>query len=370
MKRIALLLFALVWGFLVQGTMEGLSYEHATGYAPLAETLSWAIPLAMPMLVGALVANETTGLAKWLRWLCALFLALEGGFFLIYSFIKVLAVPPFIGMTMLLWVDLPSATRPTTRPKIPVSWRKRLAGTGLGLLGLSLFMTWRWFHNPLPSDAEMIAHFNAHRPALEKLVQGYRHYRPPEGIEPWKHSYEMMPDVKALMVEAGVYHIIGAQGASGFWYPAHYSAKTIQTLRGLYWGRTIGNQATSEEVLSTLRREMPSLFDGVDSVLTLERKTRLIAVVHVSLGTLKRPYEKNPWRYFPTSIHKGYYHFPQPPRIESGQILMHDFSQPNGLGLGQRVIYSLDGYPQNWQRGECVLRQIEALWFITMCRSG
>lgn len=370
MKRAVLLLLALGWGFLVYGTLHSLSYDRGAGYEPMEATLQWAIPAALPMLIGVMVANAKAGWRKWLRRLCAALLLAQASYLFVFTWIIILAVPPFIGLVMLLWVDLPDSgfAEPITRR--PRTWRQRLTSAGLGMLGLAAFIGWQWFYNPLPSDAEMIAHFNAHRSELEQLVKAYRHYRTPEGIEPWKHSFELLPGVAATMANAGVYHVIGASGESGMWYPGHYSSKTIQTVRSLYWGRSIHHLATEDEIMSTMRRELPTLFEGAEPVPTLNEKTQLTAVVHFDLGTPKRRITKSPWRYFSTPIHKGYYHFPQPPRIERGHILKHDFRQPDGLGLGQRVFESLNGYPPDWQRGECVLRRIDAHWFITMCRTG
>lgn len=370
MRRVVLLLLATAWAFLVYGTMHSLSYNRGTGYQPIEQSLGWAISAALPILIGALVANSQTGWTKWLRRLCAVLLMMEAGFLFFFTWIKILAVLPFVGFVMLLWPDMPDTDRPPATAIPPKSWRTRLGGTALGLAGLAFFIGWQWFHNPLPSDEEMIEHFNAHRTELEQLVQGYRYYRAPTGIEPWKHSFELMPSVKSLMTNAGVYHVVGAQGPSGFWYPDHYSAKTIQTIRSLYWGRSIHHLATEDEILSTLRREMPVLFEGSGPIRTLTEKSRLTAVIHIDRGTLKRHSQKAPMRYFGTRIHKDYYHFPQSPRIEQGHILIHDFRNPDGLGLGQRVFESLNHFPPDWQRGECVLRRIDAHWFIAMCRTA
>jgi hypothetical protein len=256
----------------------------------------------------------------------------------------------------------------TPTPFTPVhnSWRKWLFNTLIGLLVIAFLVWWQWYYNPLPSDKEMLAHFNTHRSGLEQLVQGYRNFRPAR-TWPGMTSYEHQEEVKELMKELGINHVIEAQGASGRWYPTPYSERTLQILKALYV-RPIDNLADENEVMKTLREQMPVLFNSAQvplrDILDVARTT---TVIHAQLGSLKHRYSKHRLRYFATDIHKGYYYFPQIPRVESGRILK---SSQFGYSLGQRVFDSLDDYPPNWKRGECVLKRIDPHWFIAMCRTA
>lgn len=392
MRRLLILLLALGWGALVFGVMYGLGYDRGTGDPAIGETLRWAVPAALPLLIGAFVAHVETGWRRHLRWACAALLVAQAVFLLVFTWLKLLVMPPCLGACLLLW---PNAKIP------PLSWRQRLQTAALALAGLGLFVWWHWFHFPLPSDAEMTAHFNARRAEFEQLVKGYRDFRrylptaddrerskqireqeaqlkrekklTPEArrqlINKSGPSYEMLPDVKALMASLGVYHIIGA-GRAGDWYPDHYSAKTIQTVKRYmgYW-IPIKEQLTGSDRIDFIRREIPSLFEGTPPVRdNMAEVSQLTEVVELERGAPKQPADVKRWRYS-TFLRKSYYHFPQPPRVENGRLLIHRFDLPSDIGPDLRVFDSLDRYPPDWQAGECVLKRIDEHWFIALCRS-
>lgn len=235
---------------------------------------------------------------------------------------------------------------------------------------ISIFVWWHWFHNSLPNDAEMLRHFSDHRAGYEQLVQGYLNYRPSRTL-PASVAYEQIPEVKALMRELEIYHIVGAQGASGSWYPNPYSHKTVQTLRSLH-ARPINQLPTNEEIMKTLRVELPILFEQAQMPLRdIGDISRVTTPMHLQPGSEQQPDDRLPLKYYPTRLHKGYYYFPQPPKLENGHVMVPSInSRDPGYRLGQRVFESLDDYPANWAKGECVLKRINLHWFISMCRTA
>lgn len=238
------------------------------------------------------------------------------------------------------------------------------------LVPISIFIWWNAFHNALPSDAEMIAQFNAHQTEHEKLVQGYRNNRPSRTL-PGSVPYEHINEIRGLMNKLEVYHLGEAQGGSGQWYPYPYSKKVLQTLRFLYV-RPLEQAATNEEIIQKLQDEMPELFKQEQMPLRdIGDIVRVTSAIHLQLGSEKQPYVRGPLAYFPTRIHKGYYYFPQPPRLKDGHVMVLSLNlQDSGYRPGQRVFESLDDYPPDWAKGECVLKRINLHWFITMCRTA
>lgn len=246
-----------------------------------------------------------------------------------------------------------------------------VAGIAVVLACLGGLAGWLWFHNPLFTDQEMIAHLNQHRPELEQLVQGYRNFRPPRDGSGTNFYPDSAPWILPMMEKAGVYYGLGeAQTASGSWYPDPYSPHTLQTLRS--WDKSIpvGKPWNDKESVAILQREIPALFEGGAPLRDYLDLGRVTNVIHIERGvTPKRAYYELSLRYPGTLLSKGYYYFPRPPRIEAGKIVRYDRRSPTGLSPGQRVFDSLDEYPPDWKRGECVLKRLDAHWFISMCRS-
>lgn len=400
MRRLLLLLLALGWGVLVFGVMYGLGYDRGAGDPAIDDTLFWAIPAALPLLIGVFVTNTGTGWHRYIRWASVALLVAQALFVLVFTWIKPLVLAPLLGVCLLLW---PKVNSPQ------LHWRQWLLNATLPLVCLGSLVWWQYFHFPLPSDAAMTAHFNDHRAEFEQLVKGYRDFRrylptaedyreekqindledklkrenklTPEarraidearrqGLKKYGPSYEMLPDVKALMAKLEVYGIGGA-GQGGEWYPDHYSAKTIQTVKRYmgYW-IPIKEQLTEPESIQLLKKELPSLFEGTTFVRDVMDVAQLTKVVELQRGKPKQPEMLIRWRYS-TFLRKSYYHFPQPPRVENGHVLIHSFHASGAVDLapGLRVFDSLDSYPPDWQAGECVLKRIDEQWFIALCRS-
>ena len=78
MRKFFLLILALSWAFIVHALVHRIGYEPATGYPGITHTLIWAIPAALPLLIGILVANNRTGWQKILSWVCAGLFAVSG----------------------------------------------------------------------------------------------------------------------------------------------------------------------------------------------------------------------------------------------------------------------------------------------------
>lgn len=273
MRRMLIFLLAIGWGFLAYGLHHKLGYEGATGYPRQIVSLAWAAALSLPLLVGGLFANSRDGWRKYLRWGCAGLMAAEGVFLLVFSWLKIFGIPPMLGATLLLWPELRGNVPPVSR-------RQWVVRSGLWLAGGSLLVWWFWFHNPLPSDREMLQHFTAHRAELEQLVQGYRNYRRLDAF--YEESSE---DVNALLKKVGVYRIGEAQGGSGYWYSEPYSEHTLQVRKSLEI-RSIHNLATNEETTETLKRELPTLFEGVAPIQSGLELLRVTAVIDIALGDI------------------------------------------------------------------------------------
>ncbi len=358
MRRILLVLLSLGWGAVVYFYHRRLDVDGALIVLRMKSGVLHAVLAAIPVCVGAVLLS--LGDEKWrpaARWAYAVLL----GVLIAASWGGVAVVPYSLAAVITLWPEL---WRWLTRGRIR-GW-PALTALWAGVLGL--FVWWQWLHNPLPSDEEMLRHFNTHRADFEQLVQGYRNYRQ-KGVLYEKSS----PEVYNMMKKVGLYGIVEASGSAGCcWYPEPYSERTLQIRKSLEI-RTSKTQATGGEIIATLRRDLPELFENIAPIQNLGDKNRVTCVIDLYPGRvpLKQPNYKVRLCYL-TLMHKGYYYFPQPPRVENNRIVLaryslvdHAYTHP-----GQRVLDSLDSYPPNWERGECVLKRIDDHWFITMCRGA
>lgn len=218
---------------------------------------------------------------------------------------------------------------------------------GVFLLCVSVIAVWTfWFRVPLPRDEVMFTHFEAHRAELEWLVQGYREFATPPS-DP-KAFYEGTEDVREVMHKAEVYHVVAA-GRGGVWLPEPYSEQSLRRLG---------------QILSAdYRTAHPDEFE-----MPMYAPNRLAPVL-IALTGAERGEGFGAWtlRYFSTGIWKGYMNFPQVPRIRDGKLLEPDSKLQVEPTL--RVFDSLDAFPSDWKRGECVLRRITDKWFLAMCRT-
>jgi hypothetical protein len=186
------------------------------------------------------------------------------------------------------------------------------------------------FFNPLPNDEELIAHFNAHRSDIEALVKSYRDYHGVGG-RPWERN----PETLELKRKAGVerVHQVGA-----LWLPNPYLPETDALIE------------------RTIRSGSGRCFFRRYGSLEIE----------IDVNRYFRKSLRYPGAYF---ISKSLFFYPEAPRIENGWLLAPARKDGN-IELHLRVVPSLDSYPPEWKKGECVVRRLEAQWFIHMCRAA
>lgn len=347
MRRIMILLLTLLWGMFV----------FLPGSVLVKDAALRAAFAVLPLLIAALLVAD--GGRKWrmyIRRVYAVLLAMFGVF--IWGGLSL--TPYVLGATILLW--------PEIRACLPRG-NRRLLFTGGALVFVILvpFIWWQWFHNPLPSDKELIEHFNAHRSEFEQLAQGYRNFRDRN-----KFYEDSSKEVQALMKKAGVNHIVEAGGGFGVWYPEPYSEHTLQVRKSLEI-RPIFKLATTEEELETLHRELPALFEGVAPIQSGMDILRVTVPTKFYLGPKpgQVKWGKTTLRYLDSFLAKGYCYYPQSPRVENGHIVEAEYSLMDNTYTrpGLRVFDTLDDYPPRWKRGECVLKRINDKWLLFMCRN-
>ena len=235
---------------------------------------------------------------------------------------------------------------------IPTWWRRKKARTIFGLLVAAAVFLWWCQRVPLPTDEEMIAHFQAHRVEFEELVRRNRTF-----VE-----REHWPELKWPPEEEGTRELWRKAGVGDVnylsllhWLPDPYNVATAQRVK-----------AINDECTQDVKHWRAIGGDGRAS--TPPPKCRLLGYQYgVLVFNPKLPnnaYHAGSWRY--VAVWKGYLHFPEPPRIEQGYLLGP--LKTNGqYSYKERVRSSLNFYPFGWKEYECVYRPIEAHWFITLC---
>lgn len=231
-------------------------------------------------------------------------------------------------------------------------------------VGTALFVWLQWFHNPLPSDETLIKHFNEHRAEFEQLVKGARNYR--LQVPPYVKSTEG----KALATKLRIGNI---RAGAPIWFPDPYSERTAH-IHGQYFGHSYkGIKRTPQEQVGYWKNHFPELFEGAVPVTMGWQMPYMAGAAHLGIGKNVDDYLNNNasrLATFPDPIVKRYVNFPQPPRVEDSWLLepTYDMQDRPTTRKAYRVFDSLDGYPPAWERGECVLKRIDAQWFIAMCR--
>lgn len=250
------------------------------------------------------------------------------------------------------------------------SMSRKILSTMLALsIGAGLFVWLQWFHNPLPSDATLIRHFHEHRAEFEQLMKGIRNYRLQVP------TYIDTPEGKVLSEKLEIY-AADATALENVWFPDPYSEK-IARLKGRYFGHSVKNvvRRTPQEQVEYWKDNVPELFEGTSPITMAWQIARLAGTVRMGMGTIKpggiTANTASRLVTFPDPIRKSYWHFPQPPRVEDGWLLEPDYDMQDQSAprKAYRVFDSLDGFPPAWKRGECVLKRINAHWFIAMCRA-
>jgi hypothetical protein len=207
--------------------------------------------------------------------------------------------------------------------------KHRLANPWIWLVPILALIVWANYYfshlNPLPSDEEMIAHLQKHRADIEELIRRYRAFEPPPS-QP--HSMWMQQgDTAELIRRVGIRQLEYASGPP--WLPDPYSAETAKKIES-----TKGYEIMYKHGAILIQLADPRYMKG--SLLYMN------------------------------TIWKDFYFIPEVPRIENGRLLRPPYK--GMMRPGDRVLPSLNDFPKDWGRAECVKRQIEPQWFITMCR--
>ncbi|MBM4328954.1 MAG: hypothetical protein FJ118_17545 [Deltaproteobacteria bacterium] len=179
----------------------------------------------------------------------------------------------------------------------------------------------------LPTDEEMIAHFQKHRTDFERLVQIYR--EDPSLPNRWGmvDYHELHPKEQAIMARVGVN---GMRGDWQSWVPPDpYSVEAQKQVA------TLGLFREAQKGTSEGRK-----FSGV-----------ILSYAHPPVIRLNADLA---W------VFKGYYYTPLVPKIENGRL-----KKPDG---GERIFPTLNTYPSWLICGNCVLKQFEPQWFIRLCQ--
>lgn len=193
--------------------------------------------------------------------------------------------------------------------------------------GLLLFL----HSSPLQSDEKMIAHFYAHRAEIEELVKRYRKWEPSTQIPVW----HFVPENKALLEKAKVKRV---KDLIPVWPPTPYSAEATKQFSALIRAGKIKNVIPYSSI-------------GVELV-DEQRPDKYSGFVLISAG----------WQ----RIFKELVYFPEIPKIEQGELIFPADSTGRWRHT-RRVFPTLNDYPPDWKKGECVYRQFETQWFIYMC---
>jgi hypothetical protein len=210
----------------------------------------------------------------------------------------------------------------------------------------------------LPSDEEMIAHFQAHKPEIEELVRRYRSFEMPkmpprlprESPNEWLKRRPVMPreafmwdkqhaDTEELLRKASIDRL---QYITLIWFPNPYSMETAKKLK-------------------VLLKDMNN-FDPRYSPMTYFYKYGALTI------------DIHPWRKYHARslIHSNYWKnivfFPETPRIMDGWLL-GPLNTKGEYSSRKRVLPTLDSFPPDWKEYECVFRRIEAEtnWFLHLC---
>ena len=245
-------------------------------------------------------------------------------------------------------------------------WQQHLCclvfGVFLLLLLFYKFFTHCWIPlNPLPNDEEMIANFKANRADFEEIVRRYREYPgllyPSEG----KYWYEY-DDTLELFRRAGIDEVESL--AWQVWLPNPYSVQSALEVKRIV-------------------EQNDQRFPG----LTLWQRYGALKLSPATTPLIEHPRQQDHRRHWRTTLRYGcvwktYYFFPEEPRVEDGTLFWSAqttyLGDPNGqyyekegvtiFNIKNRVLSSLNRFPDNWQQFDCVYRRIEPQWFIAMCR--
>ena len=207
----------------------------------------------------------------------------------------------------------------------------RRAALLAGMIGQGYLLI---FATGLPSDAEMIAHFRAHREEFEESVRRYRDYELPRDTSHGT-GWLKQDGTQELLRKAGIERI---GGGSMIWLPNPYSVET----------------AKKQETMmrDPQRHPFAMLYKYGELVIKMVPRERYFVFNSLRIALV--------W--------KNYFHLPEAaPRIEDGWIL----SRVDTKGKSFRwrsVVSSTDRFPLVWKlHFGCVIRPIEPHWYLELC---
>ncbi|MDL2322071.1 hypothetical protein LJC47_07005 [Desulfosarcina sp. OttesenSCG-928-B08] len=236
-----------------------------------------------------------------------------------------------------------------TEKEVNSCWRHKKIWIMLGIfIGIVLFLLWYSRRVPLPTDEEMIAHFEAHRAEFDELVWRHRTFVERENWPEltWPSEEERTQQLTRQVGIRTVNYL-----SLLYWLPDPYSLSTaqkVQTIRDACyqdWGR----HSMDKEKIPPPKCRLQGYQYGV---------------LQFSRILPNGGYHTRSWRY--VAVWKDYLHFPEPPRIEQGHLL-GPIQEDGQYGYKKRIFTSLNIYPPDWRDYECVYRPIDAHWFIRLC---
>ncbi|MDL2275706.1 hypothetical protein LJC22_06235 [Desulfosarcina sp. OttesenSCG-928-G10] len=235
-----------------------------------------------------------------------------------------------------------------TEKEVNSCWRHKKTWIFVGvLMGIVLFLLWHSRRVPLPTDEEMIAHFEAHRAEFEELVLRYRTFAEREHWPElkWPNDEEK---TRQLTRKAGIASINYLSLL--YWLPEPYSLSTAQQVQAI---KDECFQEWEQHSMSDKKTAPKCRLDGYQ-----------YGVLEFSTILPNKGYHAHSWRY--VAVWKQYLHFPEPPKIEQG-YLFGPMQKDGQYGYRKRVFSSLNTYPSDWKDYECVYRRINTHWFIRLC---
>lgn len=195
------------------------------------------------------------------------------------------------------------------------------------------FGYWLLFvRNPLPSDESIIEHFNKHKADFEEVVRRYREYpRPPNtDTSMWFED----GDTLEVYDRAGIARVSTIDYSP--WLPQPYSPKTAEQLK--------------ESLASGTYRTLKHKYAALSISLSPKDKYYAITLNH-------------------SMIWKNIVFIPEPPRIKNN-YLYWPVNSAGRFSTKDRVLDSLNNYPEDWSDFECVYKRIDVNWFISMCNGS
>lgn len=193
--------------------------------------------------------------------------------------------------------------------------------------------------NPLPSDDEIIDHFEGHRADIQTLIEAY--YRAPASAVQWDDSLE----IQAIKQRVGVDRI---HPVMGHWTPDPYALEWAERLHKLITTNT-------PEARAALRH-MEALQVDIMGSRYRQRSLRYPADYHIWKSLLYIPAVAR------THDHKLW------PGVSWNKLAPQTSEQYEKSAY--RLLPELTNYPPDWKKRECVFRQLDIHWFIVMCRAS